>query len=73
MEIYVHMLNAYPRKFKEFIQKSYKKLKNYRPPTDGCCICVVKQEMEWHVKWLIIFFIAYYNKFIIDSDGLILD
>ena len=40
------------------VVNGYKKLKNYPPPTDGCCICVVKQEMKWHVKCLILFFIA---------------
>ena len=46
-------------KFKDsVVVNGYKKLKNYRPPMNGCCICVVKQEMKWHFKCLILFFIA---------------
>ena len=46
-------------KFKDSVVfNGYKKLKNYRPPIIGCCICVVKQEMKWHFKCLILFFIA---------------
>ena len=46
-------------KFKDSVMvNGYKKLKNYRPPIYGCCVCVVELEMKWHFKCLILFFIA---------------
>ena len=46
-------------KFKESVLvNGYKKLRNYRAPINGCCICVVKLEMKWHFKCLILFLVA---------------
>ena len=46
-------------KFKESVLvNGYKKLRNYRAPINGCCICVLKLEMKWHFKCLILFLVA---------------
>ena len=46
-------------KFKESVLvNGYKKLKNHRAPINGCCICVVKLEMKWRFKCLILFLVA---------------
>ena len=46
-------------KFKDAVLvNGYKKLKNYRDPINGCCICVIQQEMKWKFKCLSLFFVA---------------
>ena len=36
----------------------YKKFRNFKPPIDGVCICVINRALKWPFKCLMVFFAA---------------